>query len=126
MMQLSSFPKRKRTGQIGWWEGKVKQQLRQKLQLIRFQNISTVEELHTKIAQLESEMEAKVNTKVQHNMAWLLKKLGEANPGLKVDITHDFCATVSSDGDEFGTPITPGTASGTAPGTTRGTTDSLI
>ena len=97
---------------------------------------STVEELHTKIAQLESEMEAKlyflnitlfvVNTKVQHNMAWLLKKLGEANPGLKVDITHDFCATVSSDGDQFGTPITPGTASGTAPGTTHGTTDSLI
>ncbi|XP_063936190.1 uncharacterized protein LOC135147239 [Daucus carota subsp. sativus] len=30
------------------------------------------------------------------------------------------------DGDQFGTPITPGTASGTAPGTTHGTTDSLI
>lgn len=74
---------------------------------------SKVEELNAKISQLESEMEAKVNKKVQANMAWLLTKLGEANPSLKVDIT-DFCATVSSDGDEFGTPIT----SGTTPGTT--------
>ena len=79
---------------------------------------SKVEELNAKISQLESEMEAKVNRKVQQNMAWLLKKLGEANPGLKVDVT-DFCATVSSDGDEFGTPITPGTTPGTTtPGTT--------
>ena len=71
---------------------------------------STILELNAKIAQLESEMEAEVNRKVQDNMVWLLKKLGEANPGLKVDI-NDFCAIVSSDGDEFGTPITPGTDS---------------
>ncbi|KAL6583094.1 hypothetical protein OROMI_005172 [Orobanche minor] len=29
---------------------------------------------------LESQMEAKVNRKVQENMTWFLKKLGEANP----------------------------------------------
>ncbi|KAL6560282.1 hypothetical protein OROHE_006289 [Orobanche hederae] len=37
--------------------------------------------------------EAKVNIKVQENMTLMLKKLGEANPGLKFDIT-DFCATM--------------------------------
>ncbi|KAL6564918.1 hypothetical protein OROMI_016368 [Orobanche minor] len=54
---------------------------------------------------LESQMEAKVNRKVQENMTWFLKKLGEANPTLKFDI-GDFCATFSSDQDESGTPIT--------------------
>ncbi|KAL8147689.1 hypothetical protein AgCh_005133 [Apium graveolens] len=40
----------------------------------------TVDELTAKISQnLESEMEAKVNRKVQENMVWMLKKLAEAN-----------------------------------------------
>ena len=56
-------------------------------------------------------MEAKVNRKVQENMTWYLKKLGEANPTLKFDI-GDFCATFSSDQDETDTPmtLTPGGA----------------
>lgn len=66
-----------------------------------------VEELTAKITQnVELEMEAKVNRKVQENMAWLVKKIGEANPEMKIDFT-DFCATFSSDADENGTPITP-------------------
>ncbi|XP_063947022.1 uncharacterized protein LOC135151762 [Daucus carota subsp. sativus] len=77
-----------------------------------------VDELTAKITQnLENEMEAKVNRKVQENMAWLLKKLGEANPSMKFDI-GDFCATFSSDQDENGTPITPATQT---PGTQGGT-----
>lgn len=68
-----------------------------------------VEELTAKITQnVELEMEAKVNRKVQENMAWLVKKIGEANPEMKIDFT-DFCATFSSDADENGTPITPAT-----------------
>ncbi|KAL6570142.1 hypothetical protein OROMI_014656 [Orobanche minor] len=64
------------------------------------------DELTAKITRdLESQMEAKVNRKVQENMTWFLKKLGEANPTLKFDI-GDFCATFSSDQDESGTPIT--------------------
>ncbi|KAL6587889.1 hypothetical protein OROMI_000867 [Orobanche minor] len=72
----------------------------------------SVDELTAKITQdLESQMESKVNRKVQENMTWFLKKLGEANPTLKFDI-GDFCATFSSDQDETGTPITqtPGSA----------------
>lgn len=71
-----------------------------------------VDELTAKISRnLESEMEAKVNRKVQENMAWMLKKLGEANPGMKFDI-GDYCATFSSDQDDNGTPITPVTQTG--------------
>ncbi|KAL6550585.1 hypothetical protein OROMI_021073 [Orobanche minor] len=66
----------------------------------------SADELTAKITRdLESQMEAKVNRKVQENMTWFLKKLGEANPTLKFDI-GDFCATFSSDQDECGTPIT--------------------
>lgn len=73
-----------------------------------------VEELTVKITQnLENEMDAKVNRKVQENMVWFVKKLGEANPEMKLDLT-DFCATLSSDADENGTPITPGTQGGGA------------
>ncbi|KAL6542596.1 hypothetical protein OROMI_024198 [Orobanche minor] len=64
------------------------------------------DELTAKITRdLESQMEAKVNRKVQENMTWFLKKLGEVNPTLKFDI-GDFCATFSSDQDESVTPIT--------------------
>ena len=41
-------------------------------------------------------------------MAWMLKKLGEANPGMNIDV-GDFCATESSDHDENGTPFASGT-----------------
>lgn len=60
------------------------------------------------LAQITQQLEAKFNRKLQDNMAWMLKKLGEANPDLKIDI-GDFCATVSSDQDDNGTPITPAT-----------------
>ena len=64
----------------------------------------------TDLAQITQQLEAKFNRKLQDNIAWMLKKLGEANPNKKIDI-GDFCATVSSDQDENGTPATqtPGT-----------------
>ena len=69
-----------------------------------------VQELTTKIKHdLEIELEAKVNRKVQENLTWVLKKLGDANPDLKLNI-GDFCATVSSDQDDNGTPVTQGGA----------------
>ncbi|KAL6497811.1 hypothetical protein OROHE_026961 [Orobanche hederae] len=67
-----------------------------------------VQELSAKIKQdLEADLEAKVNVKVKENMSWMLKKLRDANPGLKFDIT-DLCATASSDQDDNGTPFTQG------------------
>ena len=69
-----------------------------------------VQELTTKIKHdLEIELEAKVNRKVQENLTWVLKKLGDANPDLKLNI-GDFCATVSSDQDDNDTPVTQGGA----------------
>ncbi|KAK1380690.1 hypothetical protein POM88_027434 [Heracleum sosnowskyi] len=58
---------------------------------------------------LEVELEANVNKKVQDNMMLLLKKLAEANPGLNLDIA-DYCATVPSEDDENATPFTVGTS----------------
>ncbi|KAL6569772.1 hypothetical protein OROMI_014286 [Orobanche minor] len=67
-----------------------------------------VQELSAKIKQdLEADLEAKVNVKVKENMSWMLKKLRDANPSLKFDIT-DLCATASSDQDDNGTPFTQG------------------
>ncbi|XP_074377422.1 uncharacterized protein LOC141718948 [Apium graveolens] len=67
-----------------------------------------VQEMTLKIRQeLEADLEAKVNLKVKENMSWLMQKLGEANPGLKLDV-GDFCATLSSDQDDNGTPMTTG------------------
>ncbi|KAK1396324.1 hypothetical protein POM88_006187 [Heracleum sosnowskyi] len=54
---------------------------------------------------LEVELEAKVNKKVQDNMALLLKKLAEANHRLNLDIA-DCCATIPSEDDENATPFT--------------------
>ncbi|KAL6520000.1 hypothetical protein OROHE_017143 [Orobanche hederae] len=66
-----------------------------------------VDELTTKIKlDLETKLEAKVNKKVQENLTWVLKKLGDANPDLKLDI-GEFCATVSSE-DDNETPMTKG------------------
>lgn len=70
-----------------------------------------VEDITAKIRQnIEKELEAKVNKKVQENMAMMLKKLGEANPGMKLDIGN-FCATVSSEEVGNGTPMTDGATS---------------
>ncbi|XP_063948205.1 uncharacterized protein LOC108217084 [Daucus carota subsp. sativus] len=60
------------------------------------------------LKQITQELEAKFNRKLQGNMAWMLKKLAEANPGMKIDI-GDFCAAESSDHDENGTPFGSGT-----------------
>ncbi|KAK1405764.1 hypothetical protein POM88_005369 [Heracleum sosnowskyi] len=65
-----------------------------------------VNELTTKIKQgLAAEVEEKMNMKVQQNLASVLKKIGEVNPNIKIDI-EEFCVTATSDGD--GTPITGG------------------
>lgn len=58
---------------------------------------------------VQSEMDAQVNKKVQENLAYALKKLGEANPNIRIDL-GEFCATVSSD-NENGTPMTGGASS---------------
>ena len=64
-----------------------------------------VEDITAKIRQnLEKELEA------LENMAMMLKKLGEANPGMKLDIGN-FCATVSSEEVGNGTPMTDGATS---------------
>ncbi|XP_074352079.1 uncharacterized protein LOC141691240 [Apium graveolens] len=66
-----------------------------------------VQEMTLKIRQeLEANLEAKVNLKVKENMSWLMHKLGEANPGLKLDV-GDFCATLSSDQDDNGLQEAP-------------------
>lgn len=67
-----------------------------------------VEEIEAKVnKKLQAEMDAQLNKKVQENMSWVLKKLGEANPDIVVDL-GELCATVSS-GHEDGTPVTGGT-----------------
>lgn len=72
-----------------------------------------VEELTAKITQnLETEMDAKVNRKVQENMARFFKMLGEANPNMKFNVP-DFCATFSTEQDDSGSLFTPVTTGGT-------------
>nr|XP_017228538.1 PREDICTED: uncharacterized protein LOC108203844 [Daucus carota subsp. sativus] len=68
-----------------------------------------VNELTAKIKHdLERELEARLNIKVQENMTMMLKRLGNANPDLKLDL-GDFCPTISSEQDDTGTPLTGGT-----------------
>lgn len=59
---------------------------------------------------VNEEVDAKVNQKVQDNLAIVLKKLAEANPGLQIDLGQ-ICATVSSDTIGDGTPMTSGRSS---------------
>ena len=66
-----------------------------------------VQDLTEKVKNLETELEAKFQKRLQENMAWMMKKLGEANPGIAFNV-EDFCATVSSDQEENGTPTTQG------------------
>ncbi|KAL8147668.1 hypothetical protein AgCh_005114 [Apium graveolens] len=70
------------------------------------------------LKQITQELETKFNRKLQDKMAWMLKKLGEANSGMNIDV-RNFCVTKSSDHDENGTPFASGTHT---PGTegTRG------
>lgn len=68
-----------------------------------------IQELTTQIKRnLEVEFEAKVKKDVQEEvdskLAWILKKLSEANPSLQINV-GDLCATISSDNDN-GTPLT--------------------
>ena len=56
-----------------------------------------IQELAAKIREnIVDEVEAKVNQKVKENLTWVLKKLGEANPDMQIDV-GDLCATVYSD-----------------------------
>ncbi|KAK1366152.1 hypothetical protein POM88_041713 [Heracleum sosnowskyi] len=67
-----------------------------------------IDDLTAKIRRdLEVELEAKVKRKVLDNMAMLLKKLGEANPSLNLDIGD--LSPIASEDDENGTPLTAGT-----------------
>lgn len=45
---------------------------------------------------VKAELESRVNQKVYDNLTRILKKLGEANPDLKID-TNEFCATILSE-----------------------------
>lgn len=66
------------------------------------------QEVESKInKRVDDEVDAKVSQKVQDNLTLVLKKLVEANPGLKIDIA-DICGTVSSDTGADGTPLTAG------------------
>ncbi|KAL6523205.1 hypothetical protein OROGR_016808 [Orobanche gracilis] len=94
-----------RDGAMALWDIRCFENTQQQLQT--WEVYHYVDELTTKIKLgLEIELEAKVNKKVQENLTWVLKKLGDANPDLKLDI-GEFCATVSSE-DDNGTPMTKG------------------
>lgn len=54
---------------------------------------------------VNEEVDAKLNQKVQDNLAFALKKLAEANPGLQINL-GELCGTVSSDTVGDGTPVT--------------------
>lgn len=58
------------------------------------------DEVEAKVNKMvQSEFDAKVDEKVQENLTRMLKKLGEANPHMHIDI-RDFSATVRSEGTE--------------------------
>ncbi|KAL8104879.1 hypothetical protein AgCh_028881 [Apium graveolens] len=60
-------------------------------------------EIEEKMKQQKEEVDAKMNM-MQENFIWVLRKLGEANPSLNVNMA-ELCATISSDHDD-GTPVT--------------------
>ncbi|KAL8118929.1 hypothetical protein AgCh_016426 [Apium graveolens] len=60
-------------------------------------------EMEEKIKQQKEEVDAKMN-KMQENFNWALRKLGEANPSLNINMA-ELCAIISSDHDD-GTPVT--------------------
>ncbi|XP_063940112.1 uncharacterized protein LOC108225480 isoform X2 [Daucus carota subsp. sativus] len=65
-------------------------------------------EVEEKVKKIQEEVDEQVNRKVQQNLASVLKKLGEANPNITIDVT-ELCAHVASDNDD-GTPMTKGTS----------------
>ncbi|KAK1401077.1 hypothetical protein POM88_000682 [Heracleum sosnowskyi] len=68
-----------------------------------------VAEVEEKVKQIQEEVDAQVNTKVQKNLASVIKKIREANPNIKIDTDIDeLCVTATSDDD--GTPITGGSS----------------
>ncbi|KAL8116811.1 hypothetical protein AgCh_023105 [Apium graveolens] len=71
-------------------------------------NPTTPQSSAADLKHVTQELEAKFHRKLQENMAWMLKKLGEANPGMKIDI-GDFCASESSDHNENDTHFASGT-----------------
>lgn len=76
---------------------------------------SLASELEEKMKKAESEFQSRVKSvesefeqKMQRNLAFALKKLGEANPDITVDV-EKLCAIATSDADD-GTPITGGSS----------------
>ncbi|KAL6580985.1 hypothetical protein OROMI_006908 [Orobanche minor] len=75
---------------------------------------SLASELEEKMKKVESEFQARVKRvveaefeqKMRWNLAFALKKLGEANPNMTVDI-EELCAIATSDDD---TPVTGGSS----------------
>lgn len=63
-----------------------------------------VQELTAKVENLESELEAKFNWRMQENMAWMIWR---SEPRYDINI-EEVCATVSSAQEGNGTPITEG------------------
>ncbi|KAK1401064.1 hypothetical protein POM88_000669 [Heracleum sosnowskyi] len=68
-----------------------------------------VAEVEEKVKQIQEEVDEQVNTKVQKNLASVIKNIGQANPNIKIDIDiEELCVTATSDDD--GTPITGGSS----------------
>ncbi|XP_074348557.1 uncharacterized protein LOC141687246 [Apium graveolens] len=71
---------------------------------------SLVEEVEVKVNEkVQTEVDTQVNRKVQENLIYVLQKLGEADPNIKIDL-GELCATISSDNDN-GTPMIGGASS---------------
>ncbi|KAK1361061.1 hypothetical protein POM88_045535 [Heracleum sosnowskyi] len=64
-------------------------------------------EVEEKVNQIQAEVDEQVNKKVQQNLSSVLKKFGEANPKITINI-EELCLTATSDDD--GTPITGGSS----------------
>ncbi|KAL6529063.1 hypothetical protein OROHE_014807 [Orobanche hederae] len=66
-----------------------------------------VDEMEEKLKKKVQEVDAQVNKKVQENLTWVLKKLGEVNPRININLV-ELCRTISSNNDN--TPIIDGDA----------------
>ncbi|KAK1397559.1 hypothetical protein POM88_007422 [Heracleum sosnowskyi] len=63
--------------------------------------------LEDKVKQIQAEVDEQMNKKVQQNLPSVLKKLGEANSNITINI-EELCVTTTSNDD--GTPITGGSS----------------
>lgn len=59
------------------------------------------------VEEMEAKLESKVNQKVQENLAWVLRKLGDANPEMNINV-EDLISTIMSSENE---DLTGGTSS---------------